>query len=119
GQAIAARCAATVTNDVEMIITLYLLRLRHQLSYVRRRQPHQLMAEETVTLAVQGRSNPQWLSDDSAAAPLQCQPSANLPAAQMQQQVQGALDFLQAQPERLQALAQQRGDALLADHTRV
>ena len=119
GQAIAARCAATVTNDVEVVTTLYLLRLRHQLSYVRRRQPHQLMAEETVTLAVQGRSNPQWLSEDSAAALLQCQPSANLPAEQMQQQVQVALDFLQAQPERLQALAQQRADALREDHQRV
>lgn len=119
GQAIAARCAATVTNDVEVVTTLYLLRLRHQLSYVRRRQPHQLMAEETVTLAVQGRSNPQWLSDDNAAALLQCQPSANLPAEQMQQQVQVALDFLQAQPERLRALAQQRADALLEDHKRV
>jgi len=120
GQAIAARCAATVTKDVEVITTLYLLRLRHQLSYVRRRQPHELMAEETVTLAVQGRSNPQWLSgDDTATALLQCQPSANLPALQMQQQLQAALDFLQAHPERLQALAQERAEALLADHKRV
>ncbi|MEX1214725.1 helicase-related protein [Saccharospirillum sp.] len=118
-QAIAARCAATVTNDVDVVTTLYLLRLRHQLSYVRRRQPHQLMAEETVTLAVKGRSNPEWLSDDSAAALLQCQPSANLPAEQMQRQIQSALDFLQTQPERLRALAQQRADTLLADHKRV
>jgi len=118
-QAIAARCAATVTRDVEVVTTLYLLRLRHQLSYVRRRQPHQLMAEETVTLAVQGRSNPQWLSDDNAGALLQCEPSANLPAAHTQQQVQAALDFLQGQPARLQALAQQRAQTLLDDHKRV
>lgn len=51
---IAARCAATFTADVEVVTALYLLRIRHQLSYVHRRQPHQLMAEETVTLAVQG-----------------------------------------------------------------
>lgn len=119
GQAIAARCAATVTQDVEVVTTLYLLRLRHQLSYVRRRQPHQLMAEETVTLAVQGRSNPHWLSADSTAALLQCQPSANLPAAQMQREVQAALDFLHAQPARLHALAEQRAQTLLADHQRV
>lgn len=116
---IAARCAATVTADVEVVTTLYLLRLRHQLSYVRRRQPHQLMAEETVTLAVQGRSNPQWLSDESASTLLQCQPSANLTQEQMQREVRLALAFLQAQPERLQALAQQRAQALLADHQRV
>lgn len=116
---IAARCAATVTASVEVVTTLYLLRLRHQLSYVRRRQPHQLMAEETVTLAVQGRSKPQWLSDDSTSALLQCEPSCNLPAEHMQREIRAALDFLQAHPERLQALAQQRADALLEDHRRV
>lgn len=116
---IAARCAATVTADVEVVTTLYVLRLRHQLSYVRRRQPHQLMAEETVTLAVQGRSNPQWLSDDNASALLQCQPSANLSAEQMQREVRAALAFLQAQPERLTALAETRAQVLLADHERV
>lgn len=116
---IAARCAVTVTADVDVATTLYLLRLRHHLSYVRRRQPHQLMAEETVTLAVRGRSNPQWLTDDSASLLLQCQPSANLPAALVQREVHAALDFLQAQPERLTALAHARAEALLVDHQRV
>jgi len=116
---IAARCAATVTGGVEVVTTLYLLRLRHQLSYVRRRRPHQLMAEETLTLAVQGRSNPQWLSDDSTGALLQCEPSGNLPAEHMQREILAALAFLKAHPERLQALAQQRADALLEDHRRV
>ena len=118
-QPVAARCAATVTDSVEVVTTLYLLRLRHQLSYVRRRQPHQLMAEETVALAVRGRSNPEWLSDESVNQLLQCQPSTNLPVAQIQREVQAALDFLKAQPARLSALAQQRADALLEDHRRV
>lgn len=116
---IAARCAATVTASVEVVTTLYLLRLRHQLSYVRRRQPHQLMAEETVALAVQGRNNPKWLSDDSAGDLLQCEPSGNLPAEHMQREIRAALAFLQSHPERLQALAQQRANALLEDHRRV
>jgi superfamily II DNA or RNA helicase len=116
---VAARCAATVTGNVDVVTTLYLLRLRHQLSYVRRRQPHQLMAEETVTLAVRGRANPDWLSDDGVSQLLECQPSANLPAEQIQREVQAALDFLKAYPERLEALAVQRAEALLADHRRV
>jgi nucleotide-binding universal stress UspA family protein len=116
---IAARCAATITADVEIVTTLYLLRLRHQLSYVRRRQPHQLMAEETLTLAVQGRSRPQWLSDEDSSALLQCEPSANLPVEQVQREVRTALGFLQAHPEHLEVLATQRAEALLADHRRV
>jgi hypothetical protein len=116
---LAARCAATLTNDVDVVTTLYLLRLRHQLSYVRRREPFQMMAEETVTLAVQGRNAPQWLTDEGASRLLECTPSANLPPEAVQREVRTALDFLAAHPRQLQALAEQRAQTLLADHQRV
>lgn len=116
---LAARCAATLTNDVEVVTTLYLLRLRHQLSYVRRREPFQMMAEETVALAVQGRNAPQWLADDGVSRLLECTPSGNLPPEAAQREVRTALDFLAAHPQQLQAVAQERADALLADHQRV
>ena len=116
---LAARCAATLTNDVEVVTTLYLLRLRHQLSYVRRREPFQMMAEETVALAVQGRNAPKWLVDDSVSRLLECTPSGNLPPEAAQREIRTALDFLAAHPQQLQAVAQERADALLADHQRV
>lgn len=116
---LAARCAATLTDDVDVATTIYLLRLRHQLSYVRRREPFQMMAEETVALAVRGRTNPQWLADDSVNRLLECTPSGNLPAEAVQREVCAALDFLAAHPQPLQALAEQRAQALLADHERV
>ena len=116
---LAARCAATLTNDVEVVTTLYLLRLRHQLSYVRRREPFQMMAEETVALAVQGRNAPQWLADDGVSRLLERTPSGNLPPEAAQREIRTALDFLAAHPQQLQAVAQQRADALLADHQRV
>ena len=116
---LAARAAATVTNAVDVITTLYLLRLRHQLSYVRRRQPYQLMAEETVTLVVRGRSQPEWLSSENASQLLQCQPSGNLPLALMQREISIALEFLRAHPEKLSELASHRAKALLDDHCRV
>jgi superfamily II DNA or RNA helicase len=116
---LAARCAATVTEAVDLVTTLYLLRLRHQLSYVRRRQPYQLMAEETVTLAVRGRTQPEWLIDENADTLLKCQPSGNLPAEVMQREIKQALDFIQSQVSRVEELAGQRAEALLADHRRV
>ncbi|PPD46944.1 MAG: helicase SNF2 [Methylobacter sp.] len=116
---LAARCAATVTESVDVVTTLYLLRLRHQLSYVRRRLPYQLMAEETVTLAVRGRAQPEWLSEETASSLLECQPSGNLPLDLMQREIKTALAFVQAHPERIEALAQQRAEALLIDHRRV
>jgi superfamily II DNA or RNA helicase len=116
---IAARCAATLTDAVDVVTTIYLLRLRHQLGYVRRREPFQMMAEETVALAVAGRSAPQWLSGDAVARLLECTPSGNLPAEAIQREVRIALDFLAAHPEQLQNLAEQRAQTLLADHQRV
>lgn len=116
---LAARCAATLTNDVQVVTTLYLLRLRHHLSYVRRREPFQMMAEETVALAVQGRNTPQWQADDGVSRLLECTPSGNLPPEAAQREIRTALDFLTAHTQQLQTLAQQRADALLADHQRV
>jgi superfamily II DNA or RNA helicase len=117
--AITARCAATITDAVDVVTTVVLLRLRHQLGYVRRRQAYQLMAEETVALAVKGRSQPEWLSDGTTAQLLECQPTANLPQGAMAREVAQALSFLAAHPDRLQTLAQERADTLLADHRRV
>ena len=116
---LAARCAATVTEAVDKVTTLYLLRVRHQLSYIRRRQPYQLMAEETVTLAVCGRTQPEWLSDEKASTLLECLPSGNLPLDIMQREIKMALEFIQSHPDRIEELARQRAEALLIDHKRV
>ena len=119
GSPIAARCAATLTDAVDVVTTLFLLRLRHQLSYVRRREPFQMMAEETVTLAVRGRNQPEWLSGDSVNALLECTPTGNLPPEGVQREIRTALAFLRAHPQQLEALAQVRASALLDDHRRV
>ncbi|WAS54216.1 DEAD/DEAH box helicase [Burkholderia ambifaria] len=118
-QPVAARCAATLTNDVDVATTLYLLRVRHQLGYVRRREPFQMMAEETVALAVRGRTNPEWQADDQVAKLIECTPSGNLPAEAVQREVRQALAFLAEHHQKLKTLALQRADILLADHKRV
>lgn len=116
---LAARCAATLTDSVDVVTTVYLLRLRHQLGYVRRRQPFQMMAEETVALAVTGRSNPQWLEGDAVAQLLECIPTGNLPPEAMQREIRTALNFLANHSQQLQVVAEKRAQALLADHKRV
>jgi len=117
--AIAARSAVTLTDAVEVVTTIYLLRLRHQLGYVRRREPFQMMAEETVALAVKGRGNPQWLSDESASKLLQCTPSGNLPIETIQREIRTALGFLAGNQQQLETLANERANTLLDDHRRV
>lgn len=116
---IAARSAATVTTAVDVVTTLYVLRLRHQLSYIRRQQPYQMMAEEAFTVAVRGRSQTQWLSDAEILPLLNSQPSSNLPVAVVQREISNALDYLKTQVAHLEEIAHERAQSLLQDHRRV
>jgi hypothetical protein len=116
---LAARSAATVTHAVQVVTSLFILRLRHQLTSKRRDVTRTLMAEECVTLAVAGRANPQWLPESDLPALLAAEPVSNLTEATATQHIQTALDFLTAQTTYLESLAKQRAEALLADHRRV
>ena len=116
---LAARAAVTLTADVDQVVTVYVLRLRHQLSYVRRRQPYQLMAEETLTLAVVGKTQPKWLLGSEADRFLTCQSVGNLPPNVMQKEIRSALDYLQQHLPQVEHLAEERAQALLTDHQRV
>lgn len=116
----AARCAATVTADVKVATTLFLLRLRHQLTSQRRGVTRTLMAEETVAIALEGRSNPKWLDDSTQLLQLlEVTPSGNLAPEAATREIQHALTLLKSNRERLESLAKQRAEALLQDHRRV
>ena len=116
---LAARCAATVTADVDVVCTLFLLRLRHQIHIQRGDDSRLLMVEETLTLGVRGRTAPDWCDDAQARQWLQVKPSANLPREQMEREINWSLDLLASQGERLVELAKQRARTLLADHRRL
>lgn len=114
-----ARTAVTITADVDVITQIYLLRIRHQLTFLRQNQRRTLMAEETLALAVEGRAQPRWLEEADVLSLLAVTPSANLSAEASVREAQAALEFLDSQRERLDAIAQSRAEALLADHRRV
>ncbi len=116
---IAVRAAATVSDHVQVVTTIYLLRLRHQLSFNRKGETRTLMAEETAALAATGRVHPQWLDEDATPTLLNVTPSANLTRELARREIRTALDFLQENRLRLESLAQSRAEALLADHRRI
>jgi superfamily II DNA or RNA helicase len=116
---LAARCAATVTEAVDVVTSLFVLRLRHQLTTRRRDVTRTLMAEECVTLAVTGRQNPQWLINADLTPLLAAEPAANLAEDAATRHIQETLDFLQSQTAYLETLAADRAAALLTDHRRV
>lgn len=115
----ASRCAATVTESVEVATNLYVLRLRHQLTTRKRDDVRTLMAEECVTLGVEGRGDPRWLDDTEVSALLDAEPAGNLSQEAASREIASALKFLDGQDAFLESLANNRADALLEDHRRV
>ena len=116
---LATRAAATITDAVDVVTAMYLLRLRHQLGFTRRGETRNLMAEETLAVAVRGRHTPQWLEESELAPLLSITPTANLAPARAAEEIKIALTFLDEQQQRLDDLAKERADMLLADHRRV
>jgi superfamily II DNA or RNA helicase len=117
--ALANRSAVTPTASVNKLTRIYLLRIRHQLSYVRRNQPYQMLAEEMALLAVQGVNQLTWVTGEEVNQWLQAKPAGNLNATIMQNEIATAVETLKQHPEQLQQLAEQRAQALLDDHIRV
>ncbi len=116
---LASRCAATVTEDVEVMTVVYLLRLRHQLTYRKQGRQRNLMAEETVAIAIEGSQNPRWLGDDSVTKLLEVTPSSNLDEATAKRNIAKALDFFGNNRDRIESLATERANDLLSDHRRI
>ena len=116
---LAARCAVTATAEVKVATTLFLLRLRHQLTTARRGATRHLMAEETVALALEGRTNPRWLDDSQVPRLLEVRPSGNPAEATITREIRHALELLRSSRQRIEELALRRAEALLQDHRRV
>lgn len=117
---LAARTAVTVTRDVDVLTTIYLLRLRHQLTYSKRQEePRQLLAEETLTLATKGAHSPEWIQAELARTLLDVTPSGNVPEPVAERLIVNALDRIQDYQDIINGLAQQRAEELLQDHRRV
>jgi hypothetical protein len=77
------------------------------------------MAEETMAVAVQGRHTPYWLEEAEISKLLAVTPTANLAPARAAQEISIALTFLEENRQRLEDLAKERAEMLLADHRRV
>ena len=116
---LAARCDVTETAEVSTVTTLFLLRLRHQLTASRRGITRTLMAEETVPLALEGRSNTRWIQDAHISRLLEVKPSGNLHPATVSAEIAKAIALLKTHRQTLEELAHQRAETLLQDHRRV
>ena len=115
----AARTAVTLTEDVSVVTTVFLLRLRHQLSYKRKGVTKVIMAEEMLSVAATGRSNPTWVCGEVCNKYLEVKPSANPSASVITKELNDASAMFLSNRSTIEEFAKQRANELLADHRRV
>lgn len=116
----ARRAGAIRTTAVSQRTTLLLVRFRYHLITRTETDERQLLAEDSLTLAFEGSpSAAVWLDAEAAEKLLQAEPSANVHPRQAMEFVGGVIDSFAEIAPHLNAIAQQRGEELLAAHIRV
>jgi len=115
-----ARAGAVYTGEVSTRTTIYLLRLRNRLTIRRhqRDEPRELLAEEALAVAVTRQSPPRLLDKAEVLQLMQLPVSKNMAVEARNRELDRAIEALGELEDAFAAIAQQRAQAVLADHRR-
>ncbi len=116
-KSVAARCGTYLSDKVSELTTIYLLRIRYQIKTTNSRKI--LMAEESLALGIQGRSNPKIIADDDVEKLLDGKPTGNLTPDKITEEVNKSIAYYNSNPDVFTAIANQRAQQLAQDHTSV
>lgn len=115
-EAIASRCGVTVTDAVQELTAVLLLRFRFQIISAK----HEMLAEDTSVVAFQGAPGaPRWLAPDMAETLLAAPPRGNLPSDMAKRYLGSVLGGIGAIRPHLAQIGQERAEKVLAAHRRV
>ncbi len=114
-----ARSGAAFVAEVSLKTTVLLLRMRHQLTVTRGTQTRLMLCEEAVAVAAAGAAPLAELKADEVRALLGAEAVRNMPVPIRDRHLQQALEALPGWTDTLEAIAQQRAQALLQDHRRI
>jgi len=103
-----ARAGAIYTRAVNTKTTVYLLRLRSRLTIRRARQSREMLAEEALMLAVEGRGRPRLLPKAEAMPLMQAGVSKNMALDRRNRELETAPQGLAALQEDFERLAESR-----------
>lgn len=122
---IGARCGAIFTKAVDTRTTVYLLRLRSQLTVETRdlegrfMPGKSLLSEECLAVAVRGSAQPEILTEADALAMMSLELGRNMEPGQQIRLIEQALGAIPGLEAEFANIAQGRAEELLADHRRV
>lgn len=115
----ARRAGAITTDQVKQRIIIVLLRLRTNLVVEREGNRREMLAEEAVTVVIEGNQPPRQLTTQEAIELFNLEPSQNTLPDVRERSVTQALARIQDQQDALDAIAKQHAQQLLKDHRRV
>jgi superfamily II DNA or RNA helicase len=114
-----ARAAVWRSPAVEVQTIVLLLRLRHQLTWVRSDRSRTLLVEEALPVAVLGRKDVAIDAGGHVLAWLDAPAAGDLPEHVRTRVLEEAVGRLDEMRPALEAVAARQADALLSDHRRV
>jgi superfamily II DNA/RNA helicase len=116
----ASRCGVIRTAKVAKRTTLLLLRHRFHIVTKTGSDERPLLAEDSQLVAFAGSpQNAEWLSSEVADQLLLAEPEANVPPELARERIQQVIDGAEHLRPKLAEFATDRGQVLLAAHTRV
>jgi hypothetical protein len=115
--AVLGRVGCWVSSAVTQRTTVVLLRLRHQLVTAKGGKTNTLLVEESMAVAW-GPSGPPREGPEAAAL-LSVTAAGDLPAHVRERELTKALGLVDSSRAQIDAVAERRAQALLADHRRV
>lgn len=124
-QSIGARAGAIFTRAVTKKTTIYLLRLRTQITVQRRASGKRsafrksVLAEECISVATMGAGEPEVLTHATTLELLGSEPGRNMEPAQQMFLLEGAIEAAKRLSPAFAAIARERAQRLQEDHERV
>jgi hypothetical protein len=117
---ITARCGVYETSVVNLVTTIFLVRLRHKIEMIRKGgKTKTTLAEEALLVGFEGRKNPVEIPEKKLNTLLEEQPAGNLDKSVMERELNASLAWWQENNFVFEKIAQDRSNALLVDHRRV
>ena len=115
----ARRAGAITTSAVDQRVIVTLLRLRTNLTLVREGSRREMLAEEAVTVVLEGNQPPRALTTQEAVEWFAHEATQNTSPGVRERAVQTALERLATHQEALDEIGREHGRQLLQDHRRV
>lgn len=115
----ARRAGAITTKAVDRRVIIALLRLRTNLTFVRQGARREMLAEEAVTVILDGENQPTALDTADAVAWFAHEATQNTTPEVRERAIQKALSHLEDHREALDEISREHARQLLQDHRRV